>query len=222
MFGFSPEWNWKAWLLIKCLYFHSHLFYLVWIIFSLSFSQRYIICLTNHLPGYFSLLSLSASDSITQHSWYDCVLPWILGHTLHYSLYIRLGGEISFCLSTLCHLTLDEISHRTEMHSANTLAMPAHELWVKWKNKTVSLCTANECNVGDDTVLGFAKKSVTPTSFQLSYSRTDLTNSFSQLVAEYFVLYCCELKACMHIYQILWLKKKTKKKHLTPPTISSP
>lgn len=78
---------------------------------------------------------------------------------------MRLGGEITFCLSTLCHRTLDEISRQMEMRSANILAMPAHELWVK-QNLFLSLCTANACNIGDDTVWGLlAKKSVTPTSF---------------------------------------------------------
>ena len=58
------------------------------------------------------------------------MLRQILGHTLHYSLYIQLGGEISFCLNALSHLTLAEISHQMEIHSANILAMLAHGLWV--------------------------------------------------------------------------------------------
>lgn len=44
--------------------------------------------------------------SLTQHSSHDFALPRILGHTLHYSSCIQLGGELSFCLGTLCHLTL--------------------------------------------------------------------------------------------------------------------
>ena len=51
----------------------------------------------------------------------------ILGHTLHYSSSIKLGGEIRFCLNTLCPLTLDEIIQQMEIHFANILAMLAYK-----------------------------------------------------------------------------------------------
>lgn len=89
--------------------------------------------------SYWLFLSCSASDSITQHSLYDFVRPQILGHTLRYSLYVQLWGEVSASIPFVIW-RWDEISRQMKIHSAIILAAEAQELWIRVVKPWLRLC----------------------------------------------------------------------------------
>lgn len=98
-------------------------------LFSINLSQFHITSarLANHLQACFHTLPLTASLSIPSFALHDCVPLWIWGHTLHYSSYIQVGGEIPFCLSGLCDLKPEENSPQIWALSALVLATLAHQ-----------------------------------------------------------------------------------------------